>query len=446
MLCTPTNLWRNETLPPPAYLLRLCGCLAVITVALTTAGCDNSDLRPGQIVTNAPPPQFAAAPVWTLPTAGNPLIRDFDLRVAYDHSGSRIFSQAATQLFDASGSEARRWTDRKQLPRLDEYYNTTVKNGRVVSVPAAGSYSFRATYATYSPRFSEPGGFREVAGTRPFRICDPAVPGCSSVRMAAPVATHESPEREYSERDDDWNLSTGCNSGGSSGPGIPAHLRTRVHTAAGGPYFVTTRPGGSVSEGEIEAMLRRMNAEQLDGIADIVAEAYGEDVRDHMRVSSPTTPAQSVALAEQQGESPFLALIASIGLANPESSGRGMLYHDGLSQLREQYEATRRAPAEPREDGRGTGKAEAATTASAGAFVWPNPVSQRLHIRLPGDGEHIVSIYDVQGRRVYAARATGSVAEWNLARPSGERVAPGTYRIVVSAPESGRRVSTVTVL
>lgn len=203
---------------------------------------------------------------------------------------------------------------------------------------------------------------------------------------------------------------------------------------------------------------------QLDGIADIIWQVYGENVYDYFRVPPEAIEAallQAEGSFSNEDESPFLAFLAPLDAADRSALGLvESLYLDRLLQLRDEYLAA----ADDRGASRGaTTTATALTPATpeatrrmgdgpmwVSATVWPNPASDRLYIRAHGGQVAAVAIYDMQGRLVArkqtVPQAQQGVVEWDLRAASGRRVPAGVYQVVLTGEDGARQSVTVTVL
>jgi len=75
--------------------------------------------------------------------------------------------------------------------------------------------------------------------------------------------------------------------------------------------------------------------------------------------------------------------------------------------------------------------------------VYPNPFRPgsgtgklKFHGFRPGDS---VEIYTVRGLRVWQAKASGALVEWDGRNEAGNKVAPGSYLWVAEGPGGKRR-------
>ena len=376
-----------------------------------------------------PPPQNPGTPSFKLPEPNRVIP---SLNVAYEHSGSSDYSVARTELYRSNNAFVDGWLDRPRLPPT-EYYQSSVVNDRRVTLTSAGSYYFRAIYGTFNQfRFTAPSdvnGVRTISRNRTF--------------LVDPFALTE-PESSSAGKDiycppEDWP----CGRGGSTGGGsVPWYLRTTTHTAAMGPFFSTTSGSGGMTQGEIEGLLEGLSPAQLDGIADIVWEAYGEDVHDYFGADGGAASAQGGT-----GE-PLRALMEPLAALDRDALwGPKRIALDRLLAVYDDYLAAGGGTSSAGKTGGAPAPAAFADVdapGAGGAGLWPNPASTQLHVRLPEGGAD-VSVYDVAGRRIALLSAqTGTRATWDL-RASGRRVAAGTYQIVVTARDGSRRTHTATV-
>lgn len=431
--------------------------LLVIVLVATTWGCSGGpDLD--EVARIVPPPQVAAVAQFSMPSVSDELfIYNIDREVRYRHSGSLGYSAAGTVLRTENGTPIRSHED-KELIIQGWYYLTSIINQWTFSMPADGSYTFEATYFTQSPNFNEQNGIRTTVRNRTFRICLFSNSSCISGNGI--IAGNESASRIESGTSSNLTPQCegdpeGCGGGGGGGsPSTPYFQRRVVHTESMGPFFGASNVGSDVSQDEIEDALEQSTPDQLDSIAPIILEAYGEDIYEYMRTggSLPTLPASDL--------SPFLTLTDAFADPNYTPTIWARPFVRTLTRLREQYVAMRNA--EGVEAGTAVGMdtnlgASAnllATPESVPAMphisAWPNPVSSRLTIEAEVDGAvATVSIYDMAGRLVTQLRANVAggrlAAVWDV-NSGGARVASGVYRAVITVDGRLKGAFTVTVL
>jgi hypothetical protein len=407
-----------------------------------------------------------------VPAANVPLYQYSSLdprSIAYQHSGSSPYSAARTELRRTNGEIVSRNVDR---PYQEQYtfYRPSVINQELTPVPSDGRFTIRAVYLTQSIRFSEPQGIRERFGDRDFRICLNSNYSCinGGTGTGPIVASQQSSSTGTEPGGETGGRERYCGLDGELCPPVPpctncgqhvppAFQRLRAHTAAMGPFFAASDIGTSASRGEIEDILDRATPTQLDGIADIVQQAYGESVYDYLSVPDRTTnsaarPSGNPAI----NASPFLALMAPLDYAAPGSLTPESAVLDQLLNLKDRYQAagttaSRGSSGEPAHAGASAAIAGEMDRAQAeiAASVWPNPASERVHLRVRGGLGARITIYDARGRVVTrlatSPTSQDDVVEWDL-RASGRRVSAGVYQIVLTGEAGARRSVTVTIL
>ena len=253
--------------------------------------------------------------------------------------------------------------------------------------------------------------------------------------------------------DDHCNDTTGGGGGGgtigdgngSSGNTVQWFQTYQTHTAAMGPFFASSGVGSSASQGEIEDILEGLSYDQLDGIADIIEEAYGEDVHDYLGV--PPSDARSAGQAPVSSFAEVLAPLMSVDRS--AVTGLRALYLDRLARFAQRYTAAR-ADGELARADLATGDRTSAPVALASVeksaiTVWPNPATADVSVRATAGAR--IHVYDLVGRRVATLTADGSgTARWDARSEAGVRVAPGLYRVVATDEAGARRSASLTVL
>lgn len=423
----------------------------VAVLALFGCGGPNGDLEPEDFIRVTVRPTVAGTPVINKP--GSLVAYDGTRKFAYEHEGDDQYSDAATQLLDRRGDAV---LPSKQNRYFENYmyYQTSVINKGTFTPTYDGTFILQATYRTHNPsRFSEPDGFAKRSTPRTFRLCPSFNQNCGEggrpgVAGGTSQGSGTAGRTRWCGRDGDQCGSTGGGTPGGGTTSVPSYLQTRRHTASMGPFFASANVGSSVSRGEIEDILEGLNANQLDGIADIIEEAYGESVYDYLEV--PDEAIAGAARGSDPDESPFLRFMAPLDAADRSGLGLKRVYLDRLLSVRDRYQATRAAEASVLE--RGATPAGALSeldgpVAAVSATVWPNPTSSRLNIRVSGVQGAAVQVYDVAGRLVarIPVAAHSDAVQWDLRTASGARVAAGVYQIVLMR-DGARHATAVTIL
>lgn len=219
----------------------------------------------------------------------------------------------------------------------------------------------------------------------------------------------------------------------------------QTHTAAMGPFFASSGVGSSASQGEIEDILEGLSYDQLDGIADIIYEAYGEDVHDYL--GAPQSDARSAGTPPVSSFAEILDPLASVDRS--AVTGLRALYLDRLVHLAQRYTTERAAAETTKTDlstsDRATAPVALASAEEAALAVWPNPATADVSVRAKAGAR--VYVYDLVGRRVATLSADGAgIASWDARSEAGVRVAPGLYRIVATEESGTRRSTSLTIL
>ena len=448
--------------------------LSLLALPLLLFGCDSNSPSPNELVPATEPLvdplTQAGKPTYVVPVrVGEPYVIGFEYpegdvfrRFVYEHNSSgKLYSGARTVIRNAAGINQLQVQDKRLVfPTSNEprgYYQSAAFNQEAFYPPVPGSYTIQAKYYTYSPNWTaqttDPDLNGQVQGNedriqyntsqRQFYLCPTLdVPTCLDGSVRSPGNTIASishaPLPSGANKNPiecGWDLPPDggdeCSPTGGGGPSnaIPAHHRFRPLLESNGPFFAAAGVGSSTSRSELENMLEGLDAGPLDDVAEIVEEAYGEDIYEYID-----------GHARSDDDSPFLFLT---GLYLNNAEGLERVYVPFVERLRQRYHHTAAQTS-------ATGGGGAAKTSSAGAAVAPvmalaepmitavGPNPARAYLTIAHSGSELVrrvEILSLTGRRVIdltARIAESRSIRWDLRDRSGEQVAPGLYLIRIT--------------